>query len=85
MTNYNVNIVSNLDRYNSRHFPELPVIPRVDEYIAVLPEYSAHFTKDGYPAMLQVKSVTYYETFVEISVWYSETQLQLLKLNNREI
>lgn len=85
MENYYVNIVSNLDRYNSSHFPTLPVIPRVGEFVSVLPECAAIFTRNSYPAILEVKTVTYYQNFVEVSVHYSDTQLMSLKILNKEL
>ena len=85
MEKYYINIVSNLDRYNSSHFPALPVIPRIGECVSVSPEYVNYFINSGYPSILEVTNVIYYENRIEVIVWYSDIQLQNLRIKNKEL
>lgn len=79
---YKINIISNLDRYYPYHFPKLNVIPRKGEYISVKKEVIPFFI--GYPTELEVKRITYYETYCNVEVHYSDVQIKSLKLAGKE-
>lgn len=78
-------INTNLDRYCRDDFPQnLKHVPRVGEFIEVTKEASSRFSYP-YPNSLQVTQVTHTENNVRVELWYSETQLKLIKLNKKNL
>lgn len=81
---YKVNININLDRYKSEMFPDLPVIPQIGSFVSTKKEYTDHFMKNGYPCVLEVKSIVHHENHCVVDLWYSQTQSAVLKAKNKE-
>lgn len=80
-----VKILCNLDRYSSLDFPQnLQSVPRVGEYVEVTERAKSKFDYP-YPNNLQVCQVVHKEMYVEVHVWYSKTQHELIMLENKSI
>ena len=83
---------TNIDAYSDKHyFPEhFTAVPRKGEMVEVKNEYIKLFTSKKLPSRLEVVSVTWkernpfnghsYETYVEVELWYNETDLKFAKL-----
>ena len=78
-------IHTNLDRYSSQDFPKkLQYVPRVGEFVELTKEAQQKVSYP-YPNKLQVTDVVHSETHVIVELWYSETQLKLIRLNKKDL
>jgi len=75
---------TNLDHYYGSDFPQLDIgiIPRKGEKVHVLPECAGRLMDLNLPTCLEVYDVDYHHNRVVIELWYSEIQVQMLKMNN---
>ena len=84
---------TNLDKYQHAFFNmiDLPVIPRVGEYIKIQKSLQTHFQSNKLPTRLKVVSVTYNvhtelisEQSVIVELWYDQTDLEIMRMSNVE-
>lgn len=84
---------TNLDQYQGRYFGRLMyqnsrIIPRVGEFVEVIPDYKQHLASMKLPTRLEVVRVTYQEEedlIVRVELWYNKTDLELAKLANAPV
>jgi len=70
-----VKLKTNIDAYRQAEWPILTVVPRKGEYVYV---NDAEFcTYHKIPKRLEVVSVGYHQDYVEVELWYNETDYKL--------
>lgn len=83
MNTYNAICRTNLDVYNSGHFPVLSVIPRIGEKVTVSNGSISHYQNKGLPTRLEVVDVTYHQDYAEVELWYRKHDVEAYKATDR--
>jgi len=80
-----ISVKCNLDRYSSQDLPQnLTIVPRVDEYVEILPRSQSKF-RYPYPIKLQVVSVVHRSDEIVVDVWYDKSTHDHLRAMNFDI
>ena len=68
---------TNIDKYNQVKWPDLDVVPRKGELVYVHPTSNLYCENSRIPKRLEVKRVSYYQDYIYVDLWFSETDFKL--------